>query len=54
MTWEHRVSNVARQGFTTRQASFLVNVMLHAGVCVGRQVLHVCQDYVRTSRVRLP
>lgn len=37
MTWEERVDNVARQGFTERQASFLVTVMLHAGVCVGRQ-----------------
>jgi hypothetical protein len=24
-------------GFTARQASFLVLVMLHAGVCLGRQ-----------------
>ena len=37
MTWEQRVSNVARQGFTERQAAFLVTVMLHAGVCVRRQ-----------------
>lgn len=37
MTWEERVSNVARQGFTDRQAAFLVTVMLHAGVCVRRQ-----------------
>ena len=37
MTWEQRVSSVSRQGFTTRQAAFLVHVMLHAGVCVGRQ-----------------
>lgn len=37
MTWEDRVANVSQQGFTPRQASFLVNVMLHAGVCVGRQ-----------------
>lgn len=37
MTWEQRVANVARQGFTERQAAFLVTVMLHAGVCVGRQ-----------------
>ena len=37
MNWEQRVSNVSGQGFTERQAAFLVNVMLHAGVCVGRQ-----------------
>jgi hypothetical protein len=37
MTWEERVANVSRQGFTARQAAFLVHVMLHAGVCVGRQ-----------------
>jgi len=37
MTWEQRVANVQRHGFTERQAAFLVTVMLHAGVCVGRQ-----------------
>lgn len=37
MTCEERVDHVARQGFTDRQAAFLVTVMLHAGVCVGRQ-----------------
>ena len=37
MTWEERVTTVSQQGFTNRQAAFLVNVMLHAGVCVGRQ-----------------
>lgn len=37
MTWEERVSSVAQQGFTERQAAFLVTVMLHAGVCVRRQ-----------------
>jgi len=37
MTWEQRVASVARFGFTDRQAAFLVTVMLHSGVCVGRQ-----------------
>ena len=37
ITWEERVERVARQGFTERQAGFLVTVMLHAGVCVPRQ-----------------
>jgi hypothetical protein len=37
MTWEQRVNSVSRHGFTKRQAAFLVHVMLHAGVCVGRQ-----------------
>jgi hypothetical protein len=37
MTQAERVSAVAALGFTDRQAAFLVLVMLHAGVCVGRQ-----------------
>src|SRR3989454_3240218 len=37
MTWHERVANVRLHGFTDRQAAFLVTVMLHAGVCVGRQ-----------------
>ena len=37
MTREERVRAVAALGFTERQASFLVTVMLHAGVCVPRQ-----------------
>ena len=36
MTWQERVDNVARHGFTERQSAFLVTVMLHAGVCVAR------------------
>jgi hypothetical protein len=32
-----RVSAVADLGFTERQAGFLVQVMLHSGVCLGRQ-----------------
>jgi hypothetical protein len=28
---------VAEKGFTDRQAGFLVTVMLHSGVCIGRQ-----------------
>ena len=37
MTWDERVRAVADHGFTPRQAGFLVTVMLHAGVCLGRQ-----------------
>src|SRR5437870_2025546 len=39
MTWEERVAKVRLHGFTDRQAAFLVTVMLHAGVCLGR---HYC------------
>lgn len=39
MTWEERVDAVAAEarGLTDRQASFLVMVMLYAGVCMDRQ-----------------
>jgi hypothetical protein len=37
MTFAERVRAVAKNGFTDRQAGFLVTVMLHSGVCVGRQ-----------------
>ena len=37
MTPADRVGAVAAFGFTPRQARFLVTVMLHAGVCLGRQ-----------------
>jgi hypothetical protein len=37
ITWDERVANVRFYRFTDRQAAFLVTVMLHAGVCVGRQ-----------------
>ena len=37
MTTAERVRAVAEKGFTDRQAGFLVTVMLHSGVCVGRQ-----------------
>lgn len=37
MTWEERVRAMTDKGFTERQAGFLVMVMLHAGVCIGRQ-----------------
>src|SRR5215510_241727 len=37
MTHAERVSAVVALGFTERQAAFLVLVMLHAGVCMGRQ-----------------
>jgi hypothetical protein len=37
LTNEGRVQALVRFGFSARQASFLVLVMLHAGVCLGRQ-----------------
>ncbi len=37
MTFAERVHAVAKKGFTDRQAAFLVTVMLHSGVCIGRQ-----------------
>ena len=39
MTSEERLAQVRLHGFTDRQAGFLVTVMLHAGVCLGR---HYC------------
>ena len=37
MTFEDRVQAMIDHGFTERQAGFLTTVMLHAGVCLGRQ-----------------
>src|SRR5688572_12685181 len=37
MTFDERVNAVSEFGFTTRQARFLVTVMLHGGVCLPRQ-----------------
>lgn len=37
MTHLERIAAVQRLGFTERQSEFLVLVMLHSGVCVGRQ-----------------
>ena len=37
MTLADRVNALTQKGFTERQAEFLVTVMLHSGVCVGRQ-----------------
>lgn len=37
MTFADRVHALAKKGFTDRQAGFLVTVMLHSGVCIGRQ-----------------
>ena len=37
MTFDERVKAVSEFGFTTRQARFLVTVMLHGGICVPRQ-----------------
>ncbi len=39
MTLDERVQAVTTFGFTERQSAFLVTVMLHAGVCLGR---HYC------------
>jgi hypothetical protein len=39
VTFEERAAAVAKQGFTDRQARFLVTVMLHSGVCMLR---HYC------------
>src|SRR6185436_6597470 len=36
MTFNERVEAIADHGFTERQAGFLVTVMLHSGVCLGR------------------
>ena len=37
MTFADRTAAVVPFGFTERQARFLVTVMLHSGVCLGRQ-----------------
>lgn len=37
MAFDERIKAVTEFGFTTRQARFLVSVMLHGGVCVPRQ-----------------
>jgi hypothetical protein len=37
MTFNERVNAVSEFGFTTRQARFLVTVMLHGGMCVPKQ-----------------
>jgi hypothetical protein len=39
MTAAERMENVQSHGFTERQATFLVTLMLHSGVCMGR---HYC------------
>ena len=42
MTFDDRVHDVAKEGFTERQARFLTTVMLHTGVCVPRQYARFC------------
>jgi hypothetical protein len=37
VTFEERVQATVDHGFTERQAGFLTTVMLHSGVCLGRQ-----------------
>ena len=39
MTFDERVKAVMSHGFTSRQARFLVTVVLHSGVCMDR---HYC------------
>ena len=49
MTTDERRQALQRLGFTERQAGFLVMVMLHAGVCIGRQYCQFAQiAYGRT------
>jgi len=43
MTFADRVERLGRLGYTDRQASFLVTVMLHAGVCLERQYCTAAQ-----------
>lgn len=60
MTWDERVDAVAAYGFTRRQAAFLVTVMLHTGVCLGRHYAAFAgishgqkvQDFFRTLLAR--
>ena len=55
MTWDDRVKAIADHGFTERQASFLVTVMLHSGVCLGRnysayaRIAHGARRYGNSS-----
>lgn len=37
MTWDQRVQQLQLHGFSDRQAAFILTVLLHAGVCLGRQ-----------------
>jgi len=37
LTWKERVAALSDLGLTERQAEFLTTVMLHSGVCMGRQ-----------------
>lgn len=50
MTRSDQIRAVAELGFTERQAGFLVTVVLHAGVCVGRQYC-VFAQIVRGQKV---
>ncbi len=52
MTFAHRPRAVARLGFTERQAGFLVTVMLHSGVCLGRQVFRTYSRIVRGQKMQ--
>lgn len=42
MTFDERVGAIAAFGFTERQSRFLVTVMTHSGVCMGRQYCAFC------------
>src|SRR5262249_7172637 len=37
MTTQERIDAIVAQGFTPRQAAFVLTVLLHSGVCVPRQ-----------------
>ena len=60
MTRAEQVRAVAKLGFTERQAGFLVTVLVHAGVCVGRQYCAYARivrgqkvhDFIETLLVR--
>ena len=48
-----RLNAIASFGFTERQARFLLNVLLHSGVFVERQVLRVRRHRPRPEEHRL-
>ncbi len=52
MTWEER-RHAVKLGFTERQAGVLVTVMLHAGVCIGRQYCAFARIRVRPDDARI-
>ena len=53
MTFNERVHAVSEFGFTTRQARFLVTVMLHGGVCRAETVCEACRHGLRAQGQRV-